>query len=205
MEFGLRPQNWQGQPLLALAHFESVYNLVKALNGDLSVVLRFFIKGNFIGKARMDRSSLSDLSGFWDLLEIFRKARMLATHFQVSPVVPNFEALGSEGLDAVEELYSIVFEDGHRKKVPNVTVSANILGTVPTPQGDAGTLAIVSPEQTYSLFGTAVKLGKVETHLNHLTLTEKEPSSSGSGTRVTFTGTNESERVIRLVKADFGT
>jgi hypothetical protein len=204
MAFGFRPQIWQGQPLLALAFFDSVYALVKAIRDGGNVTLRFYVKGNIIGTARMDHSALSDISGFWDLLETLRKARSLATRFNVSPVLPAFDEMNNQDFDSIDELYAMVFENGHQMKVPNLAFSATVDRPVP-PEAkldDVGTFAIVIRDETYPLFGTTIKLDRVEMRFSHLKLAKAEPISEGKKTQLAFTGTSESERLIRLAESD---
>ena len=204
MNLAIRPRAWEGQPLQTLAYFDSIHALVKALNTDAQVSLRLYVQGNILGTARMDKSALGDVSGFWDLLELLRKARLLAQHFQRNVVLPPLEEITNEDMGSVEHLFAVVFEGGHRMSVPNLTFSANIDRSVPAEAKleDIGTFAIVTADQKYPFFGSTITIDRIETQLTHLKLTRCEPISDGKEARLSFAGTSQSERFVQIAKGE---
>jgi hypothetical protein len=198
--YGLRAQPWEGQPLLALAYFNQLYALVKALTSNAPVMLRLYVQGNLLGSARMNKAPLKEIFVFWNFLEMLRKARLLAQHFKVNVVMPPLANLSSEDYDVVDELFAIVIEGGHKMVVPGVTISCTLSGTVPQPEPNTPSQPlIITRVESYSLLGTRINVGQVEIRVTDLKLTMCEPTPDGTGTKVVFKGTNQSERFIRLV------
>lgn len=199
LEFSFNPSEWEGRRVTALSHFDQTLRFSTAIMQRAEVSVYFHIRGDFLGRARLSDLGVGKLAAAHEFLEMLQKARILGHHFARSLVVPRINEINSTLRDSVEELHNLIVEKRHRRKVPNISLRYT-LDRSPPPGSFAaeGTVAIMSGERSYKVFGAILTVHGVEQHFSHMKLIRSEALDDNGRTKLEFVGTQDSENVIQF-------
>src|SRR5664279_1356839 len=197
MEF--HPKTWQHQRLVALPHFTSIYAFFTAALSGKDILLGLYVQGNLLGMSKMSDTNLRTFRPALALLETLNKAKALAQHFKVDPVLTTFSRAIGRSLDLIDELHAILFSSEHRAPAPNVKISFK--GVKP-PAGQSldkrtGPLIVVVPAREYPIFDQRVHLGPIQTEFTRVRLARNVPSAEPGWLNLELVGTDDCERIVR--------
>lgn len=194
-----QPKEWQRQRLIALPYFDGISRFFAAALAGKNIELRLYVQGNSLGASAMDGHDLQVLNPVTHLLQTLDRAKSLAAHFKVDPVLPPFSGPIKRHLDTVDELYAIVFTDEYRRPAPNAKI--RFKGSKPVPEDSVGQsispLTLVQPEQRYEFLGCPVTVGPVQTQVTEMKLVRQQLLKDNGGVELEFVGTENSERIVR--------
>jgi hypothetical protein len=197
MEF--HPKAWQGQRLVALPHFAGIYAFfIAALSGkDISLAL--YVQGNLLGLSRMSGADLRTFKPALALLDTLNKAKALAQHFKVDPVLPAFSPAIGRSLAWIDELHAVLFSNEYRAPAPNVKIPFKVLKP-PTGQSldtKIAPLMLVTPVREYPIFDQRVHLGPIQMEFTRVRLARHVPSAEPGWLDLELVGTEDCERIVR--------
>lgn len=132
----------------------------------------YLYEGNSLGGSTTDGQDLQVLKSGMLLLEVLDRARALARHFKVDPILPSFTGQINRRPDLVDELYALVFSDEYRRPAPHASIrsKARKSATEVVLKESIGPLTLVQPVQQYDLLGCPVSLGPVQTQITEMKL-----------------------------------
>jgi hypothetical protein len=89
-------QQWMGQDLLHVAHFEGVRSFVQSANAGNPLVLQVDIDGNRLFRAAINLTDSESFASINPILELLELARRIARHLAVEPKTPTIDDLFRE-------------------------------------------------------------------------------------------------------------
>jgi hypothetical protein len=199
MSIGFQPKEWKNQRIVALPYFETIYRFFNAALTAQRMELRLYVQGNSLGASAIDGHDIQALKPALYLLQTLDRARALAGHFKVDPVLPSLSAPLNRHLEAVDQLHAITFSDEYRQPAPNVKASFKCFGSdsAGALRPEVGPLTVVQPARGYDLFNCPVTLGPVQTQLTELKLVRQIPMKEPGWVELELSGTERSEYVVR--------
>ena len=199
MSLEFHPKAWQHQRLVALPHFASIYAFFSAALSGKDIVLGLYVQGNLVGMSNMSGTDLRTFEPALALLETLNKAKALAQHFKVDPVLPAFSPAIERNLNSIDELHAVLFSKEHRAPSPNIKISFKGVKTAPGESLDkiTGPLIVVVPSREYPIFDQRVQLGPIQTELTRVRLARQLPSAEPGWLNLELVGTEDCERIVR--------
>ena len=122
MSLEFHPKAWQHERLVTLPHFASIYAFLTAALSGKDVSLGLYVQGNLLGMSKMSGTDLRTFEPALALLETLNKAKALAQHFKVDPVLPAFSPEIGTSLAWIDELHAVLFSNQYRALAPNVPI-----------------------------------------------------------------------------------
>jgi hypothetical protein len=199
MSIAFQPKEWKHQRIAALPYFESIHRFFTAALTGQRMELRLYAQGNSLGASAMDGHDIQALKPALHLLQTLDRARALAAHFKVDPVLPPFSAHIKRHLEVVDQLHAIVFSDEYRQPAPNAKVSFKGFTSDPTGslRTEMGPLTVVHQVRDYDFFDCPVKLGPVQTQFTEMKLLRQLPMKEPGWVELELVGTESSEYIVR--------
>ena len=190
---------WQGQRVVVLPYFESIYGLLKAGLSGKDIILRFYVQGNSLGASRMSDNGFEAFESAMSLLETLSRARALAKHFKIDPVIPVFSPAIERDLDVIDELHAKLFSNERRIPTPNVKISFKAFSPAGGEPLDPriGPLRRVDPVREYRFFGQLVHLGPIQTQFTQLRLVRQVPLPKPGWFKLELVGTKSCVRIVQ--------
>lgn len=199
MSIAFQPKEWKNQRIVALPYFETICRFFRAALTGQQTELRLYVQGNSLGASAMDGHDIQVLKPALHLLETLDRARALAAHFKVDPVLPAFSAPIKRHLETVDQLHAMIFADEYRQPAPHAKLSFK--GFTSDPQAllrpEIGPLIVVQPAREYHLFNCPVTLGPVQTQFTEMKLVRQTPMKEPGWIELELAGTERSEYIVR--------
>jgi len=200
LSIGFSPKNWTGQPILSLAYFDQITAFASAFSGPQNPGMEIFIQGNSALKGVLGCEGTELTRGINQVLEWFRKCRLLAKHFEVNPHFPSLDKFREKKMDALARLYALLTEQGIAVPSPNIrlTFYTDKLVTKDIIASSDRILRVEKAEQTFDFFGMPVRLGPIRHVFTEMDFTSQKQLVDGS-VEVVLSGTGNTTRTSSLL------
>ncbi|HYX49531.1 MAG TPA: hypothetical protein VE843_07300, partial [Ktedonobacteraceae bacterium] len=202
MGLAFRPEHWADRRLLTLPYFEDITNLFRAMGTKQELQIRFYVQGNFLGASAMTDLSAGFAQGVAPLLAVLEKARQLAAHLKIDPVLPKFDSSIEDAFSVIEELHGLIFSKKFRQHVPGLRLSFVAATNVPPPNlsEEPTSLKTIEASRDYKVFNQVITIGPIETELTELRLLKQPVWDTSIRAQLEFEGTAGSERILSYQK-----
>jgi hypothetical protein len=208
--FGFDTTRWHGQPISVLAHFPQIEPFFQAVKRCATLRVDCSLSGNDFFGAIIQANSLGSIKRMADFLPVLTKARMVARHFGVDPLLP--PDFGPMHGRQIEQLYHLITDGEYRRKLAGARITlhpshAGVKRLLGNPN-DGGSRLEICPvdEQQQPFLGILVNVGKIkhiytETKLatRVATLTARLARSRSTSIPVKFTCLPTCEYVMQAV------
>lgn len=203
LSVGFSPKNWIGQPILNLAYFDLITTFANAFTGKPNPEMEIFIQGNSALRGALSNESAEMARGVNVSVEWLRKCRWLAKHFKVNPPFPPSDKLGKKRMDALEQLYDLLTQQGVAVPSPNIRfefLAGKIMSDEAIASSDKN-LRIEKPEQTFDFFGVTVHVGPIRHVFTEVEFVSQTQQDDGK-VKVVLAGSKNTTRTSSLVSAE---
>jgi len=123
--FGFALSQWAGRRVLHLPYFDQVHALCRAVQDGSDLRIDFLWEGNPLFGGRAKSCQLKPLEEPAMIVRTYAKARELARHLRVNPIVP--ADMRFDELDEIEELHLRVMPGDRRLSGAKATLRVSIL------------------------------------------------------------------------------
>lgn len=195
-------QRWQGQPILSLAHFETISEAFQKLLSTEGLDTEWFMGNIRIAQGAQNASADEQSQKFLNVLSWFSRCRTVAAHYKINPPFPKLETLTQEHLETVNDLDALIKHGGRRVECPGFVAKCTLTdypGNSLEPVAH-GSIRLEHPNPVFDVIGQPVEVGPIRTTFTDVTLVPDPPISEGMRT-VTIRGSDSSIRVIERLNS----
>lgn len=203
---------WKGQRLNFISHFDQIYSLYKSLDDNTKLHIFISFEGNRVELANLKYES-EDINMINEVLDIYRKARMVAKYFNINPIAPI--PFKNKDVREINYMYDLVIMGKVILPVPKFNLKLilpknNIKKLFEKPDvkiNESSTISFKSiNEVTRYFLGNKINVGRICRKIDKVVLSNRDfieeqlLESSEDSIQIEFSGIDDSQMTESQIK-----
>jgi hypothetical protein len=165
-------RRWQGRSLLQLPYFEPLLDVLTAIVHETGVEMEFIVRGVSLAGGHYKNLKHPDMVLLQEFVAWIGRCQIVARHFGVNPLVPEFETITNEQWEVVEDLSALIAGNKRMVPMPELLARCTLRGEPENflETGMHGCLRFDNEEAKLGLFGIRLNSPPIRLILTNVNL-----------------------------------